>query len=119
MLVASELVTNAVLHSGCSNEDELVVSVLPNDCLRITVADPGSSGGRAEIAERDVGLDGLGLRVVQQLVQSWGSDRRPDSHVVWAELSLAGESRADLVGEVAQPPVTYSDGESVPSMPAN
>jgi anti-sigma regulatory factor (Ser/Thr protein kinase) len=89
MLVSSELVANAVRHSGCSGEDQLVVSVVANDCVKITVTDPGISGKRAEIAQRDLGFGGLGLSVVDQLAEAWGTERHPEGSVVWAELSGA------------------------------
>ncbi len=90
MLVASELVTNAVRHSGCSETEELLVSIVANATLRITVTDPGISGASAQIAQRDMGFGGLGLRLIEQLVKAWGAERQPDGHVVWAELSLRG-----------------------------
>src|SRR5690348_10636479 len=55
-LIASELVTNAVLHSLCRADDFLEVCITWDGWLRISVLDPGASGGAAEIAERPVGL---------------------------------------------------------------
>lgn len=114
MLVASELVTNAVRHSGCSEEDHLAVSVVAENSLRITVADPGISGDHAATGEGDVGFGGLGLRIVEQLVTAWGAHTRPEGHVVWAELAVVpaghrAESRATSRSEEAQSPVTYAD----------
>jgi anti-sigma regulatory factor (Ser/Thr protein kinase) len=87
MLVASELVTNAVLHSGCTADDVVRVRAsLRRDRLVISVHDPGISGESAQprrSEHRELG--GWGLRVVEQLAQRWGSER-PDGYRVWAEL---------------------------------
>lgn len=88
MLVASELVTNAVRHSLCAEEELLSVNVSKDGRLKIAVLDPGASGQSAEIAHRQMGLGGLGLKVVEQLAQAWGTDRRGDGYEVWAELEL-------------------------------
>jgi serine/threonine-protein kinase RsbW len=89
MLVASELVTNAVVHSGCTAEDLLDVRVQINrDRLLISVRDPGSSGGAARLREDDDAFGGMGLRVVEQLARRWSSERT-DGHRVWAELARA------------------------------
>ena len=89
MLVASELVTNAVLHSGCLNEHVLKVRACLHDRrIRISVWDPGLSGKTAEVGsvERDVG--GWGLQIVEQLAAKWGTERG-DGYWVWAEMPLA------------------------------
>lgn len=88
MLVTSELVTNAVQHSGCTEEDFLEVIVAADDTVRISVTDPGNSGGSARVTQRDAGFGGLGLQVVEQLATTWGSERRPEGYVVWAELAV-------------------------------
>jgi anti-sigma regulatory factor (Ser/Thr protein kinase) len=87
-MVASELVTNAVVHSQCTEEELLAVRVSGNGCLRISVIDPGRSGRAAEIAERRLGLGGLGLKVVSELSSRWGSERRPEGYEVWADLGV-------------------------------
>jgi anti-sigma regulatory factor (Ser/Thr protein kinase) len=88
MLVASELVTNAVRHSRCTEDESLTVRIARDGRLRIAVIDPGASGQSAEIAERPVELGGLGLKVVEQLAATWGTERRDDGYRVWAELEL-------------------------------
>jgi anti-sigma regulatory factor (Ser/Thr protein kinase) len=89
LLVASELVTNAVLHSGSAADHTLNVRAsLRGDCLRISVHDPGTSG--EEAPPRDPGpheVDGWGLRVIDQLAERWGAGR-PDGYRVWAELPI-------------------------------
>jgi hypothetical protein len=89
LLVVSELTTNAVLHSGCTEDDEMELwADRVTDGLRFTVCDPGHT--EDEPAPR--GIDptrpgGMGLAVVEQVAQRWGTDR--DGHRrVWAELAL-------------------------------
>ena len=88
-LVASELVTNAVTHSLCSEEEFLTVRIGRDGGVEISVLDPGRSARSAEIAHRAMGLGGLGLRVVAQLAETWGTKRRPDGYEVFAVLELA------------------------------
>jgi anti-sigma regulatory factor (Ser/Thr protein kinase) len=87
-LVTSELVTNAVQHSLCTKDEFLNVHITRDGRLRISVLDPGASGHSAEIADRPIGLGGLGLKVVEQLAATWGTERRNDGYRVWAELKL-------------------------------
>lgn len=88
MLVATELVTNAVRHSMCRRQDDLVVSVWEEgDKVRICVRDPGTSGGTARIVEENDWFGGLGLRIVDQLATHWGSSRDQNGYEVWAQLS--------------------------------
>src|SRR5437763_17223671 len=90
MLVASELVTNAVQHSLCT-EEELLTVVLrrEDDHLRISVRDRGRSGGTAQIADDPYGFRGLGLKVVDQLAVRWGCERHHQGYEVWADLPLS------------------------------
>lgn len=90
LLVASELVSNAVRHSHCSEGELLTVRAhCGEECLRISVADPGESNGQAEVVERPPERGGLGLKVVQQLAERWGTERDGDGYTVWAEVALA------------------------------
>lgn len=87
MLVASELVTNAVLHSGCKDDHDIKVSVgIREERLVIAVVDPGLSGGDARMRENPT-FGGFGLQIVDQLADNWGSERT-HGHRVWAEVAL-------------------------------
>jgi len=89
LLVASELVTNAVRHSRASEETLLrVCARRERDLMHICVVDPGLSGLTAKVSNRPPGLGGLGLKVVQALSERWGSERRPDGYRVWADVPL-------------------------------
>jgi len=97
MLVATELVTNAVRHSMCREDDELSVSVHEDgDQVRISVRDPGTSGGTARILEENEWFGGLGLRIVEQLATQWGSNREANGYEVWAGLPLLSAEQHDL-----------------------
>jgi len=88
LLIASELVTNAVRHSGCDPSEavEVVAETLPG-ALLIAVTDPGRSD-RVPMVKPDVGRPGgVGLRVVDALARRWGSERCEGLRV-WAELPL-------------------------------
>jgi anti-sigma regulatory factor (Ser/Thr protein kinase) len=89
LLVASELVTNAVQHSGCEDEQRLKVHVAHHEgSLMISVHDPGLSRDDAQPVENaasDPG--GRGLQIIKQLSVRWGSER-PDGYRVWAELPV-------------------------------
>jgi serine/threonine-protein kinase RsbW len=89
MLVATELVTNAVLHSGAAETDTVAVRILRvSDGLLISITDPGRSGTDAHIVEGARPLfGGYGLRVVAAVASRWGSERG-DGYRVWAELPL-------------------------------
>ena len=89
MLIASELVTNAVLHSGCSSHETVSVqATLRGDRLMIAVHDPGVSGQVARPRRSEAsGSGGWGLRIVEQLAERWGADR-PGGYRVWAELGM-------------------------------
>ena len=94
MLVASELVSNAVLHSLCSEDDALTMSVeRVDDRVRLSVRDPGLSGDSARISEEPRWFGGLGLRIVEQLSARWGSQRRAEGYEVWAELPLVASGQ--------------------------
>jgi LytS/YehU family sensor histidine kinase len=89
-LVASELVTNAVVHSGCSATQAIVVAVkVQDESLVITVDDPCVAGQTAHIwgANHDPMRGRFGLRIVEQLSRDWGATRY-NGHLVWAELAL-------------------------------
>ena len=85
-LLVSELVTNAVLHTGSSVE---VAVRRRGKSLRVEVSDnsPVIPG------ERDFSLDattGRGLALVQALSESWGIESIPrDGKVVWFEVPSA------------------------------
>jgi len=89
-LIASELITNAVLHSGCTTEDELELLLEWTDGhLRLSVLDPGRTGKSAKLAmDEQRASGGVGLFLVEQLASQWGAERS-EHYRVWAEVPVA------------------------------
>ena len=86
-LVASELVSNAVRHSGCEEEDMIRVRVrLSREFVEISVHDPGLSATVPQVAKRRE-AGGLGLVLVDHLARRWGVCER-QGRLVWAELPI-------------------------------
>lgn len=85
-LVVSELVTNAVRHSGSSARDELELTIaLSASLLTISVSDVGRSANRPALRPKDATPGGLGLHIVDAVADRWGVDS--DSGIrVWAEI---------------------------------
>ena len=92
LVIASELVTNAVLYSGCSNEDVIRVRLdRAQDHVLLSVWDPGVSGRRAAVAvaEQRSSGGGFGLWLVARLARRWGTERA-EGYRVWAEVAVTG-----------------------------
>lgn len=89
-LLVSEVVTNAVRHTGAAPDARvrLVVEARPG-VVRIEVHDEGV-GFRApsDPRPRPEGTSGWGLYLVGKLARSWGTVPPPDPHV-WFELARA------------------------------
>lgn len=88
-LVASELVGNAVRHSGCAGDHRLQITVGRREGrLLISVHDPGLSGSGVHLSgDEPPQPGGWGLRIIGQLATAWGAER-PDGYRVWAELPV-------------------------------
>ena len=87
-LVVSELVTNAVRHSGASDGAVVVLCVeLTGTMVRLEVRDPGCEG---VIAPRAPDLEhggGFGLHVVRAVSERWGLEQVAAGGTrVWAHL---------------------------------
>jgi anti-sigma regulatory factor (Ser/Thr protein kinase) len=85
VLLTSELVTNAVMHTGsrCAGGTITVVVVEYDGGVRIEVADQGSELS-APVVRGDVyASDGHGLFLVQTLADQWGYVRDNGGTTVW------------------------------------
>ncbi len=80
ILAASELVTNAVIHTASGGEFRLWRS---DERLRIEVSDFDSRPPR--VADPGQRVGGFGLRIVAATSLGWGSEETDDGKVVWAE----------------------------------
>ncbi|MFD5633649.1 ATP-binding protein [Streptomyces sp. NPDC127077] len=91
-LIVSELLTNALLHSG-TTEISLTIA-LRDGCLRITVRD--GMAGCAEPAEADAGAEsGRGLALVDHLVEendgAWGTGDA--GAITWCRLTVPAKGK--------------------------
>jgi anti-sigma regulatory factor (Ser/Thr protein kinase) len=85
-LIASELVANAVRHSGLTGESRVKMTVRQfADRLRIEVVDRGRGFSNHVAASSTEGS--FGLHVVDQLADQWGSESGAETRV-WAELPI-------------------------------
>ncbi len=83
-LLASELVTNALVHTD-RGPIRMAIEV-DGGVVRVEVRDADPRPPElADPAPEDE--HGRGLALVEALSERWGVDRRPDGKVVWFELS--------------------------------
>jgi anti-sigma regulatory factor (Ser/Thr protein kinase) len=82
-LIASELATNAVRHTGSPYS----LSITTADTLRIELFDSNLSPPVLE-PKNPHAPGGRGLRVIAALARQWGYQSRSNGKVVWAEISL-------------------------------
>jgi anti-sigma regulatory factor (Ser/Thr protein kinase) len=95
VLLTSELVTNAVMHSAsrCAGGTITVLITESAGGVRIEVADAGSDLS-APVVRGDVyASDGHGLFLVQTLSDQWGYLRDDDGTTVWFWLAAAAPAR--------------------------
>jgi anti-sigma regulatory factor (Ser/Thr protein kinase) len=93
-LLASELVTNAILHANT----ELEVSVTRSSGgLRIEVTDESENSPVVRRYSLDAST-GRGLRLVEQVASSWGFERRGSGKAVWFELGVFTEGEEESRG---------------------
>jgi CheY-like chemotaxis protein len=84
LVVASELVTNAIVHGRTACE--LQLSITPN-AVRIEARD-GGGGTPDPMAPTKTGTHGRGLHIVAALTSAWGIEDIPSGgKIVWAELA--------------------------------
>ncbi|GAB1513083.1 ATP-binding protein [Actinophytocola sp. KF-1] len=84
VLVADELVSNALQHGGAPRSCRMF---LTGDGARLRIEVDDSSPRDPEIRTPDH-TGGRGLILVDRLASRWGFDRHVDHKTVWAELTL-------------------------------
>jgi anti-sigma regulatory factor (Ser/Thr protein kinase) len=86
VLLASELVTNAVIHPERRDNDSIGLRISAGDGrARVEVADSGA-GFDPSVPRKDKTAGGRGLRIVDHGAVRWGTSR-DDRFRVWFEIS--------------------------------
>jgi len=89
VLLVSEVVSNAVLHSKAPPETAITLTArLEGDMVHVSVSDAGEGFTPRERDPEHIG-DGYGLFLLDKIASRWGVDAE-DSTSVWFELPRAG-----------------------------
>jgi anti-sigma regulatory factor (Ser/Thr protein kinase) len=97
-LCVSELVTNAVIHSGTTSS---VTVQADREYVLVIVQDRGGRGAVRRPEELDPeSVSGRGLTLVDALASAWSAEHSTDGTTVWFELALT-QSRTDIEAEPA------------------
>jgi anti-sigma regulatory factor (Ser/Thr protein kinase) len=88
LLLLTEIVTNAVLHSGARDGDPIEVDLRERPgSVHVVVTDPGNGFDRPRNLEPDHSTTGgLGLVLVDRIARAWGTCRGERGSTVWFEL---------------------------------
>ena len=88
VLLTSELVTNAVLHSDSRGGGSVRVAITQlAGWLRVEVTDAGSARSTPEVKDTGCVSNGHGLFLVNALAQAWGYYARKGQTTVWFSLT--------------------------------
>ncbi|MEU4147203.1 ATP-binding protein [Streptomyces parvulus] len=90
VLLASELVTNAVLHCRISHAQVRVTLTLHGPDLTLEVSDPDRDRLPRLHHSGPDDEGGRGLALVSALADEWGCRQDPYTKCVWARFTLAG-----------------------------
>jgi serine/threonine-protein kinase RsbW len=94
LLVASELVGNAVRHTTASESATLDVSWdVDRWGVRVSVVDPSDEQPQVRVAGDDEPT-GRGLRIIDATADEWGVEREAHGKKVWAHVPIAGATGA-------------------------
>ncbi|MGH9165331.1 MAG: ATP-binding protein [Acidimicrobiales bacterium] len=85
VLLANELVTNAILHAR--SDIELAVELVSGG-VRVEVCDTSPRPLHPRRVAEPLSMSGRGLELVAALAASWGVDPLPEGKRVWFEVSL-------------------------------
>lgn len=85
VLLTSELVTNAIVHSSSGRRGGSVTIVVTQVAggIRVEVTDAGSDRGRPAVRYESYACGGHGLLLVQSLADEWGYVRDEIGTTVW------------------------------------
>jgi len=90
VLLASELVTNAVRHSKSRRPGGTVTLIILEiaDGVRVEVTDDGSDHSSPVVKGDVFSSDGHGLQLVENMAEQWGYLRAEAGTSVWFQLAL-------------------------------
>jgi anti-sigma regulatory factor (Ser/Thr protein kinase) len=87
VLLASEVVTNAIMHTASGEDGTFTVVVHPLDAMvRVEVHDGGSETPPGIRPADDQAVSGRGLSIIESLATRWGHLGDRDGRVVWFEV---------------------------------
>jgi anti-sigma regulatory factor (Ser/Thr protein kinase) len=87
-LVLSELVTNAVVHAA--TDVHVSIELYDDTGIHLEVGDDTSALPQVRVSEPEH-IGGVGMRIVDQLVASWGVRPIGPGKIVWADLAVVME----------------------------
>lgn len=89
ILLTSEVVTNAIRHSGSAPLDDVIIRVDPRvDAFHVEVLNPGPSFDPQVPASPSETGTGLGLFLVDRLASRWGVEREGRRTKVWFDVCV-------------------------------
>ncbi|WP_320776959.1 ATP-binding protein [Streptomyces sp. CRN 30] len=103
LLLANELVTNAVTHCRTSSAQVRVTLTLHGTELLLEVADPDRDRLPRLHASGADEEGGRGLALVAALADAWGCRQEPYVKCVWARLTVTEEAAAHVPATVVRP----------------
>ncbi len=88
ILLASEIATNAVMHTASGKDGTFTVVVRPSEgVIRVEVHDGGSDTMPDVRSAEELAGSGLGLGLVETIAARWGCLGDRDGRVVWFEVA--------------------------------
>jgi anti-sigma regulatory factor (Ser/Thr protein kinase) len=86
LLLTTELVTNAIQHSGVRPGEDIILRVDREGAIRVEVLDTGPGFSPASPRSPWGASPGWGLRLIDGLAKAWGVEREGARTKVWFEL---------------------------------
>ncbi|MFD3332826.1 ATP-binding protein [Streptomyces sp. NPDC058700] len=110
VLIISELVTNAVVHTGCPAVLRMLFAA--EGGVRVEVADASERPPRPRHAEGDA-TNGRGLELVDGLADRWGWQPEGVGKSIWCEVDPAPAAPSPVPVPVPVPGVAVTPGDGV------
>lgn len=118
ILLISELVTNAVVHTGCPAVLRMLFGAGPAeaDTVRVEVADASAVPPRPRHAEGD-DTNGRGLELVDCLADRWGWQPEGAGKRIWCEIDRTAKEPDDAPQKAPTAPATLTAPASLTPAP--